>query len=116
MPADSQPYNKLCDKLAALSLPPVNGKASSPNAEQWSGKTYQLENNHLNLQSVAIQFGDSGTTLIFRDERGEHPIQIGASSTWLKGTTDLRARGEEPITACGAWTAEDTYEVRSLLY
>jgi len=111
LPADSQSYNKLCDKLAALSLPLVNGQASSPNAEKSSGRTYKLESNHLNLQSVLIQFGDSGNTLILRDERGEHWIQIG-TSTWLKGTTDLRARGEEPITACGAWTADDTYEVR----
>ena len=111
LPANPQAYNELCDKLAALSLPLVNGQASSPNAEQSSGKTYKLESNHLNLQSVAIQFGDSGNTLIFRDARGERWIQIG-TSTWLKGTTDIRARGQEPITACGAWTAEDTYEVR----
>ncbi len=111
LPADSQSYNKLCDKLAALSLPLVNGGDSSPHAEQSSGKTYKLESNHLNLQSAAIQFGDSGNTLLFRDERGEHRIQIGPSM-WRKGTADLRARGEEPITACGAWTADDTYEVR----
>jgi CubicO group peptidase (beta-lactamase class C family) len=111
LPTDSPSYNQLCDKLAALSLPLVNGQASSPIAEQSFGKTYKLQSNHLNLQSVAIQFGDSGNTLIFRDERGEHWIQIG-TSTWLKGITDIRARGEEPITACGAWTADDTYEVR----
>jgi len=111
LPTDSQSYNKLCDKLATLSLPLVNGQASSPQAEQSSGKTYKLESNHLNLQSVALQFGDRGNTLIFRDERGEHGIQVG-TSTWLKGTADLRVRVEEPITACGAWTANDTYEVR----
>lgn len=32
-------------------------------------------------------------------------------STWLKGITNVRGRGEEPIAVCGAWTAEDTYEV-----
>jgi hypothetical protein len=111
LPADSQSYNKLCDKLAALSLPLVKGQASSPKADQLSGKAYKLESNHLSLKSVAIQFGDSGNTLILRDDRGEHSIPIG-TSTWLKGTTGLRARGEEPITACGAWTADDTYEVR----
>ena len=111
LPADSQSYNQLCDKLAALLLPLVNGQDSSPNAEQFSGKTYKLESNHLNLQSVAIQFGDGRHTLIFRDARGEHRIQVGYS-TWLKGTTDARGRGDEPIAACGAWTATDTYEVR----
>jgi len=50
-------------------------------------------------------------TLLLSDERGEHTIQIGYS-VWMKGTTDMRGRGDESISACGAWTAEDTYEVR----
>ena len=115
LPADPQAYNELCDKLAVLSLPLSKGQLTSPIAEQWSGKTYQLKSNHLKLESVAIKFADKGSTLSVRDERGEHRIQIGYS-TWLKGTTDARGRGDEPIAACGAWTAEDTYEVRVCYY
>jgi len=111
LPANSKTYNALCDKLAVLSLPLANGGASSPQAKHWSGKTCKLESNHLSLQSVSIQFGDKGNTLILCNQRGEHLIQIGYS-TWLKGSTDARGRGDEPIAACGAWTAEDTYEVR----
>jgi hypothetical protein len=108
---DSQAYNELCDKLVVLSLSLATGGGSSPSAGQWSGKTYKLDGNHLRLESVAIKFGDKGNTLILNNERGEHPIQIGYSA-WLKGTSDLRGRGDESIAACGAWTAEDTYEVR----
>jgi hypothetical protein len=111
LPANPQAYNELCDKLAALSLPLAKGRASSPSSEQWLRKTYHLESNHLNLKSVAIQFSDQVCTLTLCDERGEHRIQIGYS-TWLKGTTDARGRGDEPIAACGAWTADDTYEAR----
>jgi hypothetical protein len=50
-----------------------------------------------------------------RDERGEHPMQVGYA-TWLKGTTDVRGYGDEPVAACGAWTAEDTYEVSVCYY
>ena len=103
-----------CDKLAVLSLPLPKGQPSSPRAEQWSGKTYKLESNDLKLESVAIKFGHERSTLIVRDERGEHPMQVGYA-TWLKGTTDLRGHGDEPVAACGAWTAEDTYEVQGLL-
>ena len=113
--ADSQAYNELCDKLAVLSLPWPNGAAALPRAEQWSGKTFKLESNHLKFESVAIQSGDTGNTLILRDERGEHRMQIG-TSTWLKGSTDIRGRGDELVAACGAWTAEDTYEVRICCY
>ena len=115
LPANPQAYNELCDKLAVLSLPLASGRASSSRAEQWSGKTYKLVSNHLNLKSVAIQFGDKGSTLILRDDRGEHRIEIGYS-TWLKGITAARGRSDEPIGACGAWTAEDTYEVRVCYY
>ncbi|HEX6034979.1 MAG TPA: serine hydrolase [Anaerolineales bacterium] len=115
LPADTQSYSELCDKLAALLLPLANGRASSPDAEQWSGKTYELEENHLKLNTVSIRFGDERSTLIMRNDRGEHLIQIGYS-TWLKGTTDIRGRRDEPIAACGAWTAEDKYEVRVCCY
>jgi hypothetical protein len=111
LPENPQAYNELCNKLAALSLPVVHGQVSSPKAEQWSGKTYKLDANHLNLQSVALQFGEKNTTLILSDERGEHRIQID-HSMWLKGNSDIRGRGDESIAACGAWTADDTYEVR----
>jgi CubicO group peptidase (beta-lactamase class C family) len=108
---DSQAYSKLCDKLAVLALSPLEGGLTSPGAEHRSGKIYQLERNHLGLESVSVKFDDQGSILILGDERGEHRIQAGYS-TWLKGTTDARGRGDEPIVACGAWTAEDTYEVR----
>jgi hypothetical protein len=111
LPSDPQVYNQLCDKLGVLSLPLAAGQTSSPYAGQWSGKKYKLESNHLNLKNVAIRFGDKDSMLSLSDKRGEHPIQIGYS-TWLKGTSDARGRGDESVAASGAWTAEDTYEVR----
>ncbi len=115
LPADSHAYGELCDKLAALSLPLPKGQSSSPGAEQRSGKTYKLDHNDLKLESVTIMFGDDRATLVVNDERGEHPIQIGYG-TWLTGTTDVRGRDSEPGAACGAWTADDTYEVRVCYY
>lgn len=69
----------------------------------------------MKLESVTIQFGDARSALIVRDGRGEHAVEIGYS-TWLNGTSDVRGRSDEPIAACGAWTAEDTYEVRVCCY
>jgi hypothetical protein len=81
----------------------------------WSGKTYKLESNDLKLESVAVKFGYDHSTLIVRDECGEHLMQVGYTK-WLKGTTNMRGHGNEPIAACGAWTAENTYEVRVCYY
>jgi hypothetical protein len=111
LPANPQAYRECCDKLAVLSLPLPKGLPSSPRAEQWSGKTYKFESNDLKLESVAVKFGYDRSTLIVRDEDGEHLMEVGYAK-WLQGTTDVRGRGNEPVAACGAWTAEDTYEVR----
>jgi CubicO group peptidase (beta-lactamase class C family) len=115
LPADAQAHDELCDKLATLSLPLPKGRPASPRQEQWSGKTFKLETNDLKLESVAIKFGDKRSRLIVRDERGAHPIPVGYT-TWLKGTSDVRGRGNESIAASGAWTAENTYEVRLCFY
>jgi hypothetical protein len=115
LPADPQAYGELRDILAALSLPLPKGQPSSPRASEWWGKTYKLNGNDLKLESVAIKLGDERNTLIMRDERGEHTVHVGYA-TWLKGTTNVRANGDEPVAACGAWSAEDTYEVRVCYY
>jgi len=115
LPANPQAYRQCCDELAVLSLPLPNGQRSPAKAEQWSGKTYKLESNDLKIDSVAIKFDEDRSTLVVRDERGEHPMLVGHGK-WLKGTTDMRAHGDEPVAACGAWTAEDTYEVRVCYY
>jgi CubicO group peptidase (beta-lactamase class C family) len=114
-PADPHAHDELCAKLELLSLPLPKGQPSSPRAEQWSEKTYKLESNDLKLESVAIRFGDERDTVIVHDERGEHSMQVGRGM-WLKGTTDARGYGDEPVATGGAWTAEDTYEVRACYY
>ena len=115
LPADGHAYGELRAKLASLSLPLPEGRATSPSLGQRSGKTYALESNDLKLESVALTFGDGGVTLSVADERGAHPVQVGYGA-WLKGTTDLRGLGEEPVAACGAWTTDEVYEVRLAFY
>jgi CubicO group peptidase (beta-lactamase class C family) len=120
LPADPHAHGELCAKLASLSLPLPAGQASSPGAAQWSGNTYELEPNGLNLERIAIAFGDDRATIAFgddrativvRDGRGEHPVPVG-HGTWLTGTSDVRGRGDEPVAASGAWTADDIFEAR----
>jgi hypothetical protein len=112
LPADEQACGALRDKLASLSLPLPQGKALSPRAEEWSGKTYTLESNELTLESIATRFDPQCSTLTIRDERGEHTLRAGYG-TWRTDTTALRGPDEEPVAASGAWTADGTYEVRA---
>jgi CubicO group peptidase (beta-lactamase class C family) len=115
LPAAPQAYGELCDKLALLSLPLPEGQPSSSRVKQWSGKTYELESNDLGIESVAITFGYERSTLTVRDEQGEHSMQVGYA-TWLKGATNVHEHADEPVAVCGAWTAEDTFEVRVCYY
>jgi len=115
LPANPGGHETLCQKLAALSLPLAEGQPLSPTTAQWSGKSYRLEANYLKIESIAIEFSDGRSKLLVRDERGEHIIQVGYG-TWIKGTADLRGYDDEPVAANGAWTAEDTYEVRLCYY
>ena len=115
LPVDSQAYDKLRNKLTGLSLPTTQGGLSSPEVERCSGKIYDLEQNELLFENISIEFADQGSTLIVRDERGEHTIQVGFDN-WQRGTTNMRGHGDESIAACGAWIAEDTYEVRICFY
>ncbi len=111
LPAAPPAHAELNARQSALSLSLPEGKSASPHVQHWSGKTYELESNELKFDRVGIIFDDDRGTLIMRDERGEHSVQIG-STAWLKGRSDARGHGDEPIAACGAWTDEDTFEIR----
>jgi hypothetical protein len=115
LPADSHAHTELRDKLASLSLPHPTGQALSPLAAQWSGKTYKLEPNDLQIESIAIEFGADHSTYIARTASGERPVRIGYN-TWLTGTTDLHANRDQPVASCGAWTEDDTFEMRVCFY
>jgi CubicO group peptidase (beta-lactamase class C family) len=115
LPADPPAPRELGETLTTLSLPLPQGTPSSPRAGQRSGTTYMLETNDMKLESVALRFGDEGDTLIVRDERGEHLLPVG-HATWLRGTSDLHGHRDQPVAACGAWTAEDAYEVWVCFY
>jgi hypothetical protein len=111
LPANPQACDELRARLAGLSLPLPDGQFSSPRAATVHGKSYVLAANDLQLKSAAIEFGAEVDTLTLCDERGPHRVQIGHGS-WMNGTANLRGVGDEPVAACGAWTDDDTCEVR----
>ncbi|MFN8484887.1 MAG: serine hydrolase [Anaerolineae bacterium] len=116
LPDDAQAYGALRDKLAALALPLPLGQPTSADMAQWSGTTYHLEPNDLKIANVTMEFNDDGSAaLVLLDERGGHAAPVGYGE-WARGTGNLRGRGDEPVAACGAWTTEDTYEVRMAYY
>lgn len=114
LPADPVAQGELTGTLAALTLPLPNGQPSSPRAAEWSGQMYALEPNDLHFERVALTFGSDRSTLTLRSEYGNSSFPVGHGA-WLPGHANLRGKGGQPVAACGAWTSDDTFEVRICL-
>ena len=123
LPADAAAHNVLRTRLANLALPLVAGVPAPPDGAQWSGKVYQLADNPLGLQSVALGFAADCSTLTIVDARGMRTIAVGCCD-WQRGAGARLGAYDphgvepeaEPLAACGDWTAADTYEVRICYY
>jgi CubicO group peptidase (beta-lactamase class C family) len=117
LPADGASQDRLRQKLAALALPLATGKSDSPFAAKISGKTFDIETNSADLQTVALRFQGDACTFTVKDSKGEYPIQCGLGR-WVEGLSNMP--GTPPkitvgnllplkIAASGAWRDENTF-------
>ncbi len=111
LPADPAAQDTLRRRLAALSLPMLEGEAESPNAASVSGRTYTFETNaddEYRIETARWDFGQDGAIATIQAAGGIHRIESGASA-WRHGTTTFGAGTVRPVGAQGAWADEDTY-------
>lgn len=112
LPENSAPHNRLTEKLAHLHVLPVQGEAASPAASQVSGRTYAVDANELMIETMSLDFTDSGCTVRFKTAAREERVVCGYSR-WEEGQTALfnepGVSASSPIVASGAWTAEDRF-------
>lgn len=108
---ESADAGSLAEKLGSLSLPVAEGSPSSPAAARVSGRTYRFEPNDQKLEAATLELDGPRCRLALRDDRGEHRID-SEFGRWLPGTTTLDERGPLKVAASGAWTSEDTFEMR----
>ena len=119
LPEDAAAYDKLAKKLTSLALPLAQGKASSAQAAKVSGRSYKADANDLKIETIALNFADSGCTVKFKTAAGETTIPCEYGE-WRAGETTLfNAPWEsdlEPIVASGAWTFDDTFTMVVRVY
>jgi CubicO group peptidase (beta-lactamase class C family) len=124
LPEDPEAARKLLDKLQTLTIRKPKGPATSPTLAQVSGKTYAFPSNDKKLESARIEAGPNPgeLSIITKTDGQERRIEI-AGADWKKGTIPAPtgagitpAQGLRNIAATGAWTAEDTYTARVVLY
>jgi beta-lactamase family protein len=123
LPADAAARSKLEAKLAELTVRFPSGQPTSAVAAKVSGKWYEFPENNRGIQAVALDFNSKAPALAVRTANGEIRTPIGIGS-WAK-SKDGFANGMDKflsvpahplIAASGAWTAEDVFNVKIVLY
>jgi len=84
LPVDDEIAEKLAKKLDTLTLPFPRGEISSPLAEKYSGKTYQLKPNQMGMEKIQFVFENGKTVMNYTNKTGEHSIVLGMGK-WEKG-------------------------------
>ena len=109
---DLAAQNALSDKLSGLSMATVRGDASSPLAAQVSTRTYMLEDNPLQAETIALDFTESQCRVTVKAAAAQETFPCGYGR-WEQGDTTLFSQpllfDRTPVACSGAWTAEDTF-------
>ena len=121
---DPEAGKKLQARLDGLTIRVPKGLASSTTLAQVSGKTYTFPSNAKKLESIRIEAGSTPGELaiVTRTDGQDRRTEI-AGLGWLKGEIAAPAnagitpaQGPRKVATAGAWTAEDTYTARVVLY
>ncbi|MCC7451532.1 MAG: serine hydrolase [Anaerolineae bacterium] len=117
---DSVAHRRLGETLADLQLPPVQGTVDSPLATRVSGRTYTVASNDLHIQTIALNFTDSGCVVHLETPAGTETITCGWGE-WRQG--QYTALFRQPVlfdrtiaAASGAWTGDDCFTMIVRLY
>jgi CubicO group peptidase (beta-lactamase class C family) len=123
LPDNETAQAELRDALASLTMPLPEGHATSMLAGDVSGATWDLEPNHLEIETINATFEDDRATVTYRADGRDHEIVAGYGE-WLDGVSTMPgdggrrgpANGDEPVAASAAWKSDDTFEVRTCFY
>ena len=119
LPEDAAAQEALAAKLSSLSFIPVQGATSSPIASQVSGRTYAVDANALEIETIALSFTEAGCIVSVKTAAGEETIPCGYGM-WQRGETTLFNQPllfeRTPVAASGAWTADETFTMILRLY
>jgi hypothetical protein len=119
LPDDPAAQDALAKKLSSLTLPPVQGQATSSLASQISGRTYKADPNPQMIETIVLMLTESGGTVRIKTASSEEAIPYGYRM-WRQGQTTLFNTplqiDPSPIVASGAWAGEDCFTMVVRLY
>ena len=123
LPENATAHKQLESRLAGLTVKFPNGVSTSRSASIVSGKWFELGENERGLKAISLDFNSATPVLLVQTAAGETRTPLGFN-VWTKsrgsfanGLDRFLSVPENPlIAASGAWTAEDTYTVKIVLY
>jgi len=120
LPDDKAAQDALSKKVSNLSMKPVQGQGSSPIVTQISGQTYVVDPNELGIKTITLSFDGTDCSVTVKTAVGEEMI-LCAYGKWQQGQPTALFRqpllfDHTPITTSGAWTDEQVFTMRVLLY
>ncbi len=123
LPEDAGGQRRLAAKLATLMVKPQAGATTSTLAPTISGKWFEIPQNDLGIAAVSFNFDSPVPVLLVRTLRGELRNPLGSGS-WITSANGFAAGMDkflsvpaQPLLAtCGAWSANDVFQTKILLY
>lgn len=115
LPEDDEARSRLESKLKNLTLPPQEGTAAPAEAPANAMRTFVFPPNDRKLESVRLETGDRGDTLVLRVDGAERRVECGRGE-WRKGRLAFGPLPEQPAAARGGWTAADAFTAKLCFY
>lgn len=117
LPADADGVKKLTARLAGLSVPVVKGVDAARIPKEAANADYTFAANDQKVESLALHLEGNGQQAIIVSKINgiERKLTCGAGE-WRKGMTAFGTGPDQPAAASGAWTADDTYTAKIVLY
>jgi hypothetical protein len=111
--SDDEARKALESTLAGLTMPAQTGSAQPKEAVDH--KVYTFESGQDRIESLSLETGDKGVTLIARINGEDRRITCG-NGTWTDGRFAYSQFPEQPVAASGAWTSDDTFTTKLCFY
>lgn len=107
--ADATSQKKLAEKLAGLTVRPVEGTASSPLAAKVLGRKFVFPANEQKLEAITLTPNPGGRGLTVTIQSGGATQQFTSGPReWQKGSGSFGSYIDQPAAATSAWATEDT--------
>jgi hypothetical protein len=88
IPVAESAYRRLEARTRNLSLLPKLAATQSPVARRISGRTFRIEPNAQQVETVRFTFAGNACQFALRDHRGEHKVAVGLRD-WIEGRTSM---------------------------